>query len=330
MKKETKDVRPFVVSAILRNISFNDQSYNSFIDLQDKLHNNICRKRTLCSMGTHDYDNLKGPITYEALNPKDIKFKALKQSKEMDCIELFKELRESDVGKQMKLTPYLPIIEGMDRYPVFYDANRTVLSLPPIVNSEATKITQATKNCFIEITGTDLTKCKIVLSILAAQFSEHCDSKFEIEPVEVVYESTGETLVEPTMSTESFEVEMAYVCRLLGVQLTAEQMNNAAKRMGLNPIQPSDAQHVKYEVAATRPDILHGCDIAEEIGIGYGFNNIEMVYPPTNTIGSFLPENKFADLLRHELAQAGYIESLTCALVSLKENYENLRSERNM
>jgi len=75
---------------------------------------------------------------------------------------------------------------------------------------------------------------------------------------------------------------------------------------------------------------LHGCDIAEEIGIGYGFNNIEMVYPPTNTIGSFLPENKFTDLLRHELAQAGYIESLTCALVSLKENYTNLRAEKNM
>ena len=122
----------------------------------------------------------------------------------------------------MKLGPYLPIIEGKGKYPVFYDANRTVLSLPPIINSEATKITQATKNCFIEITGTDLTKCKIVLSILAAQFSEHCGNQFEIEPVEVIYESTGEKLVEPTMSTESFEVEMKYVNRLLGVTLNKD------------------------------------------------------------------------------------------------------------
>ena len=74
VKKETKGVRPFVVSAILRNIKFDVQSYNSFIDLQDKLHQNICRKRTLCSMGTHDYDLVSGPITYEALPPKDIKF----------------------------------------------------------------------------------------------------------------------------------------------------------------------------------------------------------------------------------------------------------------
>jgi phenylalanyl-tRNA synthetase beta chain len=38
-----------------------------------------------------------------------------------------------------------------------------------------------------------------------------------------------------------------------------------------------------------RPDILHACDIAEEVGIGYGFNNIEMSMPPTNVVGSFIP-----------------------------------------
>lgn len=96
--------------------------------------------------------------------------------------------------------------------------------------------------------------------------------------------------------------------------------------MGLIPKESSNAAtHVKFEVNAIRADILHACDIAEEIGIGYGFNNIPMVYPDTNTIGSFIPANKFTDLLRHEIAQAGYIESLTCALVSHKENYENLR-----
>jgi len=78
VKSETKDVRQFVVSAILRNIKFDVQSYNSFIDLQDKLHQNICRRRTLCSMGTHDYDHVQGPITYEAHPPKNIKFRALK------------------------------------------------------------------------------------------------------------------------------------------------------------------------------------------------------------------------------------------------------------
>ena len=38
VKADTKDIRGFVVSAILRNVKFDVQSYNSFIDLQDKLH----------------------------------------------------------------------------------------------------------------------------------------------------------------------------------------------------------------------------------------------------------------------------------------------------
>ena len=99
--------------------------------------------------------------------------------------------------------------------------------------------------------------------------------------------------------------------------------------MGLIPLKSEKEDSVKFTVSPIRADILHACDIAEEIGIGYGFNNIEMTYPSSNTIGALIPENKFTDLLRHELAQAGYIESLTQALVSHKENYDFLRYEAN-
>lgn len=119
---QTASIRPHVVGAILRNVSFDDLSYQSFIDLQDKLHNNICRcvavgvaetrwqlrpdshsfyflsfsKRTLVAIGTHDYDTLKGPFTYEALAPEQIKFVPLNQTKSMDGNELmtFYEVRQ--------------------------------------------------------------------------------------------------------------------------------------------------------------------------------------------------------------------------------------------
>lgn len=120
-------------------------------------------------MGTHDYDKVQGPITYEALPPQEIVFKALKQTEEMNAKDLFDKLRTDQ-----KLKKYLAIIEDAPRYPVFYDAKRTVLSLPPIINSEATKISVDTKNVFIDMTGTDLNKIKICLAILAGQFSMHC------------------------------------------------------------------------------------------------------------------------------------------------------------
>jgi len=91
-----------------------------------------------------------------------------------------------------------------------------------------------------------------------------------------------------------------------------------------------DGQTLKVEVPPTRSDILHKCDVAEDIGIGFGFNNIVTVYPPTNTVGAFQPNNKFSDLLRHELAQSGYTESLTFSLVSLKDNYDRMRLPQNL
>lgn len=196
MKAETLEVRPFVVAAVLRNIQFDEQSFNSFIYLQDKLHQNICRRRTLGSMGTHDYDKVKGPITYEARAPKDIVFKALKQTQEMNADELFEVLK-----KDQKLKKFLHIIEGKEKYPVFYDAEGKVLSLPPIINSEATKITFDTKNVFIEMTGTDLHKLEVCLAVLAGQFSSHCDgeTQFTIEQVEIHHEATGKTEVYPNL-----------------------------------------------------------------------------------------------------------------------------------
>jgi phenylalanyl-tRNA synthetase beta chain len=39
-------------------------------------------------MGTHDLDTIKGPFSYDALPPKDIKFTPLNQIKDMDANQL--------------------------------------------------------------------------------------------------------------------------------------------------------------------------------------------------------------------------------------------------
>lgn len=85
-------VRPFVVGAILRNVTFDENNYKSFIDLQDKLHQNVCRMRSLVSIGTHDMDTISFPVYYDARAPKDIKFIALNQKQVLTAeqlIELF-------------------------------------------------------------------------------------------------------------------------------------------------------------------------------------------------------------------------------------------------
>lgn len=73
---------------MLRNIKLTHAGYESLIALQDKLHQNLARQRTLCAIGTHDLDTLEGPFTYEALPPKDINFVPLNQEKSMNGEEL--------------------------------------------------------------------------------------------------------------------------------------------------------------------------------------------------------------------------------------------------
>ena len=72
----------------MRDIKFTKASYDSFIDLQDKLHQNLCRKRTIVAIGTHDLDTVQGPFIYDARPPNAIKFVPLKQTKEFEAGEL--------------------------------------------------------------------------------------------------------------------------------------------------------------------------------------------------------------------------------------------------
>ncbi|KAG2273831.1 hypothetical protein Bca52824_056386 [Brassica carinata] len=257
---QTSQIRPFVVCAVLRGVTFDEARYNSFIDLQDKLHQNICRRRSLVAIGTHDLDTLQGPFTYEALSPKDINFVPLKQTKSFRADELI-EFYKSD----LKLKKYLDIIESSPVYPVLYDSKRTVLSLPPIINGAHSAISLQTKNVFIECTATDLTKAKIVLNTMVTTFSEYCEKKFEIEPVEVTYDS-GESYIYPDLAVYDMDVPLSYITDLMGVSLEVEEVTSLLNRMQLRAERSTSSESqclVKVHVPPTRSDVLHPCDVME-------------------------------------------------------------------
>ena len=101
--------------------------------------------------------------------------RALNQSKEHTSAELM-ELYSHD----SHLKAFVPIIKDSPVHPVIYDKNNTVLSLPPIINGEHSKITLNTKNILFEVTAVDLTKASIVLDTLVTMFSQYCDTQFSI------------------------------------------------------------------------------------------------------------------------------------------------------
>ncbi|XP_048329858.2 phenylalanine--tRNA ligase beta subunit, cytoplasmic [Ziziphus jujuba] len=321
VKPETSLIRPYVVCAVLRGINFDEARYNSFIDLQDKLHQNICRRRTLVAIGTHDLDTLQGPFTYEALPPSSINFVPLKQVKSFRADELM-EFYKSD----LKLKKFLHIIENSPVFPVLYDCNRTLLSLPPVINGAHSAITLKTKNVFIECTATDLTKAKIVLNTMVTAFSAFCERKFEIEPVEVI-NSDGRSCVYPDLSVYNMEVSLSYVNSSIGVSLQAEEVTNLLNRMQLRAEQSvlgNNQFSINVSVPPTRSDVLHPCDVMEDVAIAYGYNNIPKTKPASLQP---LPLNELSDVMRLEIAMSGFTEVLTFILCSRKENFTMLNRE---
>lgn len=319
--KSTEQIRPYAASAILRNIKFDQRSYDSFITLQDKLHTNLCRNRTLVAIGTHDLDTIEGPFTYEALKPEDIKFAPLNQTKVMNGNEIM-EFYEKD----KHLSRYLHIIKDSPVYPVILDKNRTVCSLPPIINSNHSKISLDTKNVFIDVTGTDKTKTEIVIQTLVAMFSHHCGEKFEIEPVEIVSEHNEQSRLCPNIEPRKSLAEIEYINSCLALDLSGEEIAKLLKKMELDAKVSEDPKLLEVSIPITRSDILHQCDIMEDAAIAYGFNNIEKTKPKGESlVASALPINKIADIFRLASSQAGYSEIMALTLCSHDENFKFLR-----
>eukprot|EP00095_Tigriopus_kingsejongensis_P011859 maker-scaffold180_size281610-snap-gene-0.31 protein:Tk11859 transcript:maker-scaffold180_size281610-snap-gene-0.31-mRNA-1 annotation:"GJ10622" len=313
-------IRPFCVAAVLRNVTLTPTNYNSFIDLQDKLHQNLARKRTLVAIGTHDLDTIQGPFRYEARAPRDIKFVPLNQTRAYNAAELM-DLYAAD----SHLKAYLPIIRDSPVYPVIYDANDVVLSMPPIINGNHSKITLKTRNVFIECTGTDLTKTQIVLDTMVTMFSQYCAQPFDIEAAEVV-NAQGQATLYPTLQYRKEVVQKSKVSGLVGVNFSSKQIAQLLNKMCLRSRALND-EEIEVEIPPTRHDVLHACDIYEDVAIAYGYNNIEKTIPKAMTIAQQLPINKLTDQLREQVAQSGFTEALTFSLCSRDDISTKIRKD---
>lgn len=315
---ETDQVRPYVAGAILRNIKFTKDRYESFIALQDKLHQNLARNRTLVSIGTHDLDTVKGPFTYEALAPKDIKFTPLNQTKEMNAEELM-TFYEND----KHLGRYLHIIRDAPVYPVIFDSDKIVGSLPPIINGDHSKITVETTNVFIEITATDLTKLEIVTDMMVTMFSMYCADPFTVEPIKIISEHNNLTRVTPTFKPRVFDVEIDYLNSCTGLNESTENLCKLLSKMSYTcKLSEKDSNILEVSIPPTRADVLHQCDIMEDLAVCYGYNNLPRTAPTRSaTVGAPLPVNKLSDIIRTESAMAGWSEVLPLSLCSHDENF---------
>lgn len=310
-------IRPYIAGAMLRGIKFDQPKYDSFMALQEKLHSNICRNRTLVAIGTHDFAKCRPPFRYEARRPEDIQFVPLNQTKNINGSELMTFYQDD-----RHLAKFLPIIKSSDVYPIVCDSEG-VCSLPPIINSERTKITMDTKDVFIEATSTDKRKLEIVMNIMVTMFSEYTD--FSIEPVEIVSKFNNYSRTTPNLDSIDMPVDVSYINQVCGLDLKAQLICDLLRRMSLQARPESESQIV-VSIPPTRADILHPADIVEDVAIAYGYNKLDRSFPARSaTVGKPLPMGKLADIVRVEMAMSGWTEIMPLILCSEEENFDFLR-----
>ncbi|KAK3105221.1 hypothetical protein FSP39_020098 [Pinctada imbricata] len=261
IKPVTAQVRPHAVAAVLRNItftpvllltlghySFQKQHFERIVPTQTGIN----RRRTLVAIGTHDLDTIQGPFIYDAQPPSDIKFQALSQKEEKTAVELMEIY-----SGESHLRQYLHIIQDKPVYPIIYDQNGVVLSMPPIINGDHSKISLKTRNVFIECTATDLNKAKIVLDTLVTMFSQYCDVPYQgIEPAEVI-QPDGTRVIYPELPYRFEEIDVADVNGKVGINISGKEMARLLTKMCLVSETFDNDTKVKVEVPPTRHDILY-------------------------------------------------------------------------
>ncbi|MEM2558869.1 MAG: phenylalanine--tRNA ligase subunit beta, partial [Nitrososphaerota archaeon] len=155
---EVREVRPYIVGAIIRDIKLDQEIIEELVSMQEDLHWIIGRDRKKVAIGLHNLDVLKPPFRYTAVKGDEYSFIPLGEWRRMSLEEI--------LLKHEKGIKYAHLVKGKPRYPLLLDSRGEVLSFPPIINSILTELNPDVKNIFIDITGTDLNALNSALNIL--------------------------------------------------------------------------------------------------------------------------------------------------------------------
>ncbi|KAL4710100.1 hypothetical protein ACJJTC_016502 [Scirpophaga incertulas] len=144
--------------------------------LQTRLHDTVCDKRNAATIATHDLSKIApGDLVYTAKPPTVLKLTPLSRVRPYTGEQLFQQLiAEAEALRKEKkrnvysgIHKFLYLLEGKPKYPCLEDASGTVISFPPITNSDSTKMSVSTKRMLVEVTSqASLGACKAAASRL--------------------------------------------------------------------------------------------------------------------------------------------------------------------
>ncbi len=299
--KKVEKVRPYIVGAYVKKVELNDYLIEAYMEFQEKLHWALGRDRKKVAIGLHDFSKVKPPFLYTTIKPDEIKFVPLGMSEELTPKEI---LERHEKGRE-----YGHIIKDFEEYPIIFDKNKNVLSMPPIINGELTRVTEDTKELFIDITGTDITLINQALNILTTAFAER---GFEIYKITVEY--PDKKIKTPEFKQEKKILSVTYTNEILGLNLTSKEVAELLKKMGYGAVAKND--YIEVFVPCYRVDIFHEIDLVEDVAIAYGYENLNPTLPNLATVGVKDYLEKISEKVRQLMIGFGFFEVYSLMLTN--------------
>ena len=311
---QVKQIRPIMLFFVAKKKKVNNFILNQLISMQEDLHNGIARGRKKAAIGIHDLNAIEFPLIYNT-RAQHTSFIPLDETRPFKFKEILSDL---EVGKK-----YSSLLKNLYQYPTIADRNNQILSFPPIINSNNTKINDKSSNLLLEITGTNLETCKSILAILAYYLY---DEGYEIFSG-IIHDNKSTFSSLKLLKDNAISVDTNIIKSYLGLNLSTTEIIQILNRCRIE-VSITNNKRVKCLVPPYRNDIINSIDLVEEVAIGYGIDNIK------STIPSFLispgVRNEYfrkIDELKETLTGLGFLEMVNFTLldktISSIFTYEN-------
>ncbi len=309
--KSVAEVRPYIVSAVVRGLKIDSDAIRELMDMQEALHWMIGRDRKKASIGVHKLDTVEPPFSYVTCAPNEVTFVPLDKAEPMTPQQVLE--------KHEKGVAYKSQVDWASRYPLVVDRTGQILSFPPIINGELTKVDENTRDLFIEVTGTELNAISRSLNVLVTALA---DMGGTIETVCVEY--SDQVLVTPDLTPQKMKLHVDYANERLGLNFSEAQTIEALQKSRLEAITVENGI-LEVTIPAYRTDILHEIDLVEEVAVGYGVFRLEPTKPATVTTGKKHVVSEVAMAVRQIMVGLGFAEALNFVLTNEGDHYQKMR-----
>ncbi|MDI6702197.1 phenylalanine--tRNA ligase subunit beta [Methanothermobacter wolfeii] len=306
-------VRPYIGMAVIDGVRFNDKKLKQVMEFQEDLHWVIGRDRKKVAIGIHDLDAVRGPFTYQGVEPEAVSFTPLDSVCEMTPREILEE--------HPKGVKYAHLLREHERYPLITDSRGNVLSMPPIINGELTKLTEKTERILVDVTGTDERAVQQTLNIICTSFAEAGGS---IKSV-TIKRPDGEFRT-PDLSQKNMTVSVERASRLTGLELDPETVRELLMKARMDAEIVSEDE-VIASIPAYRVDVLHEVDLVENIAVQYCIGRIEPELPEIATIAEEDSWNRADEFIREVMIGLGFQEVMSLMLTNEENHYSKMRLE---